>query len=218
MTEMLLHPGRTIDYNGRKITYPNVEVIYTAGGVTPPIGHQPDINELIKGFRKVDTVITHEPWWTPTAKFSDIVLPVTTCLERNDIAFGTSYGADKIWAMKQLISPLFEAKDDYWIFQQLSRIFGFEKQFTAGRTIDDWIKWSYEKSKSNVSFDEFWEKGHVQFDISEKKQKICSICRFQKRPYKKNHLRTPSGGGLKSFPKKLRHSDIMIAPPDTHAG
>lgn len=188
--DMLLHPGRTIDYNGRKITYPNVEVIYTAG--VTPIGHQPNINKLIKGFRKVDTVITHEPWWTPTAKFSDIILPVTTAFERNDIAFGSSYGADKIWAMKQLISPLFEAKDDYWIFQQLSKMFGFEKQFTSERTVDDWIRWSYEKSKSAVPFEEFWEKGHVQFEISENNRRYVRYADFRDNPIK-NHLRTPSG-------------------------
>jgi len=188
--DMLLNPGKTIDYNGRKLTYPNVKLIYSAG--VTPIGHQPDVNKCIEGFRKVDCVVTNEPWWTPTAKYSDIVLPTTTTFERNDIGFGSSYGIEFLWAMKQLISPLFEAKDDFWIFKELSARLGFEKKFTGGKTIDEWIRWSYSKSRPKVSFDEFWEAGYVENDTPAENRQFVRYADFRKNPIK-DHLPTPSG-------------------------
>lgn len=188
--DMLLNPGKTIDFNGRKITYPNVRLVYTAG--VTPIGHQPDVNEVIKGFRKMDTIITHEPWWTPTARMSDIVLPATTTMERNDISFGGTHSRNRIWAMKQLVQPLFEAKDDFWIFSQLAKRFGFEKKFTADRSLMEWIEWSYGRSGSEVSFNDFWSDGVVEFDIPKENEGFVRYADFRKDPEKHN-LRTPSG-------------------------
>lgn len=190
MADMLLYPGKTIDYSGRKLTYPNVRVIYSAG--VTPIGHQPDVNKLIRGFRSVDTVITHEPWWTPTAKYSDIVLPATTSFERNDLTFGSSYGVEYLFAMKQVISPMFEAKDDFEIFRQLSALFGFEKKFTGGKTIDEWIEWSYSKVRTDVPFKDFWDKGYVHFTPSKESREYVRHAGFREDPVK-NHLSTPSG-------------------------
>ncbi|MGE4268176.1 MAG: molybdopterin-dependent oxidoreductase [Deferribacterales bacterium] len=190
MGEMLLNPGKTIDYNGKKLTYPNIKLIYSAG--VTPIGHQPNVNKLVEGFRKVDTVITHEPWWTPTARYSDIVLPATTSFERNDISFGSSYGTEYAFAMKQVISPLFEARNDYDIFLELSKRFGFERAYTGGKSIDEWIRWSYSKMRTKVSFNDFWKKGYVHFIAPKSSREYVRHADFRKDPVA-NYLRTPSG-------------------------
>lgn len=199
MAELLLNPGKTIAYNGRRLTYPNIKLVYSAG--VTPIGHHPDVNKLIEGIRRVDTVITHEPWWTPTAKYSDIVLPVATSFERNDISFGSSYGVEYIFAMKKVIEPMFEAKHDFDIFQELSKRLGFEKEFTEGKTADEWIRWSYGKVKSHVPFEEFWEKGYVHFTPPKDSIEYVRYADFREDPVK-NHLRTPSGK-IELFSEKI---------------
>jgi trimethylamine-N-oxide reductase (cytochrome c) len=45
--EVLLNPGRTIDFNGTKITYPNVNLLHCSGGNA--ITHHQDTNMLLKG-------------------------------------------------------------------------------------------------------------------------------------------------------------------------
>jgi len=225
MSELLLNPGKTIDYNGKKLTYPNVRLIYSAG--VTPIGHQPDVNKLIAGFRSVDTVITHEPWWTPTAKYSDIVLPATTSFERDDITFGSSYGVEYVFAMKKIISSMHEAKDDFEIFRILSQKFGFEKKFTGGKTVEEWIQWSYEKIRTDVSFKDFWEKGYVHFKPSKKSREFVRHADFIANPVK-NHLLTPSGK-IEIYCEKIasfNYDDcpghpVWIEPvesPDSHHG
>jgi len=167
MSDLINKPGQTVTYKGKTITYPKVEFMLSAGA--SPIGHQPDVNELISAMRKLDTVVVMEPWWTPTAKMADIVLPATTTMERDDIASGMSYSNDRIYAMKQIVKPRFEAKDDYEIFSLLSKRFGTEKKYTRDRTPQDWLKILYKRSHArramNISFEEFWEKGTIHYDI-----------------------------------------------------
>ncbi len=68
----------------------------------------------MRGRRRPETVVVHEQYWTAQAKFSDIVLPATTSLEREDIGSGGHDGF--MIAMSAQIPPVGEARDDYAIF------------------------------------------------------------------------------------------------------
>ncbi len=83
VSDMLLHPGEPFQYDGKDLIYPDIKLVYWCGG--NPFHHHQDLNRLVRAFRKPETVIVHEPWWTATARHADIVLPSTTTLERNDI-------------------------------------------------------------------------------------------------------------------------------------
>ena len=88
--DCLMNPGKTIDVNGRKITYPDIKMIYWSGG--NPFHHHQDINQLVKSWQKrPEVIIVQDPFWTPTAKMADIVLPATTPYERNDLEMGGDY-------------------------------------------------------------------------------------------------------------------------------
>ncbi|GAA7887744.1 hypothetical protein HpMS199_13590 [Helicobacter pylori] len=95
-------------------------------------------------------MIVHEPWWTPTAKFADIVFASTSTMERDDITFGGSYSKNVVYAMRKVIEPVYESKDDYEIFRQLAlRIGGneTEQKFTESKSYMEWIKGLYEKKR-----------------------------------------------------------------------
>src|SRR6476646_63226 len=83
IADCMLHPGERYDYNGKAANYPDIRLVYWAGG--NPFHHHQDINKLRLAWQRPDCVIVHEPWWTATARHADIVFPVTTTLERNDI-------------------------------------------------------------------------------------------------------------------------------------
>ncbi|MGO4264162.1 molybdopterin-dependent oxidoreductase, partial [Lysobacter sp. TAB13] len=79
----LLNPGASYRYNGQTRTYPEIKLVYWAGG--NPFHHQADDRRLRQAFARLDTLVVHELAWTATARHADIVLPCTMTLEREDI-------------------------------------------------------------------------------------------------------------------------------------
>lgn len=89
VTDMFANPGKTIKYNGKTIKYPEIDLVYWAGGNS--FVHHQDTNALLSAWRKPTTIIVHDMYWTPTAKMADIVFPITTPYERNDITMSRDY-------------------------------------------------------------------------------------------------------------------------------
>jgi anaerobic dimethyl sulfoxide reductase subunit A len=77
----------------------------------------------IEAHRKVDFVLTLNYVLNTNAKYSDVVLPVTTMWERHGWLDGNR--EHLIWG-RQIMDPLFEAKDDDWIAVQLADRLGFD--------------------------------------------------------------------------------------------
>ena len=84
ISDMLLRPGEEFQYDGRTLRYPEVKLAYWAGG--NPFHHHQDLRRLTRALGRLDTFVVDEMHWTPTAKHADIVLPVASTLERDDIA------------------------------------------------------------------------------------------------------------------------------------
>ncbi|RDU73883.1 biotin sulfoxide reductase [Helicobacter anseris] len=195
VSEAILNPNKEINFKGKKITYPKIDMVYVCGASL--LGHEPDTNELIQALRSVDTVVVHEPWWTPTAKMADIILPSTTTLERDDITSGGSYSRNVIYAMRKAIEPLYESKDDFEIFKTLARKIGgeqLERRYSGGKTYMQWIESFYEKSDgpSFKDFAQFWKDGFVEFEIPKEAYQYVRHSDFRKDPIA-NKLATESG-------------------------
>ena len=147
IADMLRNPGQLYDFNGRREPYPDIRLIYWAGG--NPFHHHQDLNRLHEAWTKPETIIVNEPWWTPTAKRADIVFPATTPYEREDI--GRSPLDDYLFHMPRLIPPVGEARDDYAIFAGLAGRMGIGETYTEGRTVDDWLPLLYAEYRSNAA-------------------------------------------------------------------
>ncbi len=197
MADMLLNPGKTIDYDGHKIVFPDIKMLYWAGG--NHVGHHQELNRLIRALHRPETIVVHEVFWTPTARFADIVLPITSSLERNDIASIGLFSNMGFVAMKQAIAPLFEARSDFAVFSDLARRLGFEHEFTEGRGEIDWLRYLYETARKAArkqvempNFDTFWKRGIVQFPASVQGASYVTYADFRADPGS-NPLSTPSG-------------------------
>jgi biotin/methionine sulfoxide reductase len=194
ISDMLLNPGEPFEYNGRTHVYPDVKIVHWAGG--NPFHHHQDLNRLRRAWSKPDTIIVQDIYWTAAARHADIVLPVTSPLERNDIAAAPLDG----WAvaMKRLVPPLEEARDDHAIFSDLAERLGFREAFTEGRDEIGWLRHLWDRSRQEAartgrelpSFDDFWEAGHTRLDGGPEIR--CYLGPFRADP-KANPLRTPSG-------------------------
>lgn len=194
IADMLLQPGETIDFDGKRLTYPDIRLVYWAGG--NPFHHHQDINRLIEAWRRPETVIVHEPWWTATARHADVVLPATTPLERNDIAASS---LDRfVLAMHKAIEPVGEARNDLDIFAGLAGRLGFREAFTEGRDEMEWLRHIYDVCRQQAAhfelempdFDSFWEEG--RFEVAPPDQPYILFGKFREDP-EQSPLRTPSG-------------------------
>ena len=192
ISDLLLNPGAAIDYNGQRITFPDIKLIYWCGG--NPFHHHQDINRLVQAWQRPQTIIVNEIWWTPTARHADIVFPATTTLERNDIAAS----ADRYtFAMHQAIAPVAEARNDFDIFAALAERLGFREAFTEDRSEMEWLRHLYEVARQQAArhgierpdFETFWETGYVADPAPARYDFLAD---FRADP-KAHPLKTPSG-------------------------
>ncbi|UTW11169.1 molybdopterin guanine dinucleotide-containing S/N-oxide reductase [Marinobacterium rhizophilum] len=194
ISDMLLHPGEAYQYNGLDLTYPDIRMIWWAGG--NPFHHHQDINRLIQAFQKPETVIVNELNWTATARFADIVFPVTSTLEREDIGGGKRDNC--LIPMPKIIAPVGEARDEYDIFTALARRLGIEEEFTQNKTSRQWLEemWgdvSHQAAELGVelpAFDGFLNGDIIEF--ADPNPDTVLFSDFRKDP-EKNRLTTPSG-------------------------
>ena len=214
IADALLNPGKTINFKGRKITYPDIRLVFWSGG--NPFTHQQDTNKLVRAWQRPETVIVNEIFWTPTAKFADIVLPAVTELERNDIA--RAQCPDRfILAMQRAIDPLFESRSDYDIFTALAEKLGFKDKFTGGRNEMEWVRHIYDTSAKISAaqgfkmpdFEAFWAKGYVEFP--EGKADHVMFAGFRKDP-ENNPLGTASGK-IEIYSQKIASYKYADCPP-----
>lgn len=169
IADMLLNPGGAFNYNGQAMRYPDIRLVYWAGG--NPFHHHQDLNRLRAAFRRPETIIVHETAWTSSARHADIVLPATTTLERDDI--GASGGDPLMVAMKKLIEPVGEARDDYEIFSEIARRFDKFEAFTENRTSQEWLAFLFKRTHEALAaggheapdFETFWENSQLRLPL-----------------------------------------------------
>ena len=210
IADMLLDPGGSFPFNGEPLTYPDIRLVYWAGG--NPYHHHQDLNKLREAWAKPETIIVNDPFWTATARHADIVFPTTTALEREDFSWGTSELSAT--PMHRALSPFEQAKDDYAIFSGLAGRLGFEDRFTEGRTPRAWIEHLWKVTLQRAAeaeidlpdFEAFWNGGVLHLDQRAVPERAFALERFRTAP-EKAPLGTPSGK-VEIFSETLSSYDL----------
>ncbi|MGD2008714.1 MAG: molybdopterin-dependent oxidoreductase, partial [Cellvibrionales bacterium] len=195
ISDMLENPGAPYRYNGHELSYPDIDLVYWAGG--NPFHHHQDLNRLIRAWQKPRTIVINESVWTATARHADIVLPVTTFLERHDLG-GSAYD-HHLTPMHAALAPFAESRNDFDIFSGLAERLGFHDKFTEGRGEMEWIRHLYETTRSDAAnsgvtlppFEVFWRGDQFAFD-DQLPDADFRLERFRRDPTR-YPLNTPSG-------------------------
>jgi biotin/methionine sulfoxide reductase len=213
IADCLLRPGETYDFNGRTEAYPDIRLVYWAGG--NPFHHHQDTNRLRRAWRRPETIIVHEPWWTATARHADIVLPATTSLERNDV--GCAPRDNFVMAMEQAIAPVGEARNDFDIFCELARRLGCQQAYAEGRDEMGWLRHLYDRWREKVhsntipvpDFDVFWNDGW--YEIPPRAEEYILFGAFRADP-SRHKLATPSGR-IELYSERIAQFGYDDCPP-----
>ena len=120
---------------GKAGGYPDdFKLVYITNGNA--LNQFPNSNKGVKALRKPEFVVVHEQFMTPTARFADILLPVNTHLERNDIIRPWFSGPWYIY-MNKVIDSLYESRSDLEICTELAKRLGIEGY--SDKTEDEWL-------------------------------------------------------------------------------
>ncbi|MEW5423469.1 molybdopterin-dependent oxidoreductase [Amorphus sp. 3PC139-8] len=193
LADMLLNPGGSYEFGGECRTYPDIRLVYWAGG--NPFHHHQDLNRLARAFHRPETIVVNEIAWTATARHADVVFPVTLPFERNDIACS---GRENFLAASHKVSdPSCEARNDVEIFTALADVLGVRDAYTGGWTEEDWLRHLYGEAAERLNeigietpdFETFWQEGLITLPDAEP---APLLGRFRADPYR-NPLSTPSG-------------------------
>lgn len=212
IADMLLNPGQTFTYEGRVHAYPDIRMVYWAGG--NPFHHHQDLGRFGGAWAKPETIVVQDINWTSSAKCADIVLPATTTLERNDLSGGRR--ADHIFAMKQVVQPYADARSDFEIMCGLARRLGVEQAYTEGRDEMGWIRHIYEMTRTGVvarggsmpEFEAFWAAGEAAVP---QKPFAPFLSEFRKDPV--SHPLKTESGKIVLYSKTLAACAYSDCPP-----
>lgn len=194
VTDMLENPGGRFDYDGKSYEYPDIRLVWWAGG--NPFHHHQDLNRLRRAWQKPQTVIVNEWCWNSVARHADIVLPCTTSLERADIALTPKDPYQVV--MDRAVAPVGQARDDHEIMRGIAALMDVEPAFTEGRSPEEWQRWMYDISRQQAAkaqvtlpdWDSFQRAGWVKVPAPE--NPVVMMAEFRENPMA-NPLPTPSG-------------------------
>ena len=170
IADMLLHPGEPYSYDGTVRTYPDIRLVWWAGG--NPFHHHQDLARLEDAWTRPETVIVQDHAWTATARRADLVLPATTPLERHDVMMNRR--EPTLVAMSPAMAPMGEALDDHEILRRIAAEMGLEEAFTQGRTVEDWLRHLWDGAREVAAaeghalpdYETFREVGRVDLPVA----------------------------------------------------
>ena len=181
-----------------------------------------DSNYIAKAFQnpKIECIVTQHPWIENDCQFADIILPVATKFELNDIGidnltaeFGT------LFYDEQCIEPRGESRSDYEAVCAVAEKLGVLEEYTGGKSVEEWIRTGFETSGAQdyLTWEEFKDKGHwvVPNDPDWEKHGVA-LRGFASDP-EKHPLTTPSGK-LEFYSQRLADNfpDDEERPPVPH--
>ena len=124
-----------------------------------------DGNNYVRALRHPDIefIFCQHPWIENDALFADVILPVNTKLEEDDIGSDVFSGQmDMLYLQPRCIESLGESFSDYEIVCKIAERLGLLQEYTGGLSIPEIIKLGYQTSGSadKISWEELNEKGY----------------------------------------------------------
>lgn len=195
---------------GKEGGYPaDAKMAYITNG--NPLNQFMNTNKAVKALMKLESIVVHEQFMTPTAKFADILLPVNTQFERNDIVRPWQAGPYCIY-MSKAVDSLYESQSDLEICTALAEKLGISGY--SDNSEDEWLRefWQDAQNMTDTKplpdYDTFKKEG--VFKIKTDKPAIAftkQITNPQDNPFP-----TPSGK-IEIYSKKLEDRNDPQLPP-----
>jgi trimethylamine-N-oxide reductase (cytochrome c) len=180
-----------------------------------------DSNTYIKALRspRIEFILAQHPWLENDCLFADVILPVSTKFEEQDIGADTDSQFYSVVYEGKCIEPIGESRSDYEIVCMIAERLGLLEKYTGGKTVEELIKLNFENSgiQDRISYEEFKKKGYFVIPTDPEWKRYPAGLREFYDDAEGHPLKTPSGkieffaqGLAKQFP------DDRERPPVPH--
>jgi anaerobic dimethyl sulfoxide reductase subunit A len=141
--------------HGSSGAYPvDIKMIYSIGGDL--FNQLPNVHKTLAALDKLEFMVAHDHFLTPTSRHADIVLPATTFWERNDLHTPWAGAGHYVIFMRQAIEPMYECRNDFDICADLAQRLGIEGY--RDKTEIEWLR-EFTKDSPIDDFDTFMQQG-----------------------------------------------------------
>ena len=205
-----IHINKMFDglLKGKAGGYPaDIKMAWFAGG--NPLNQLGNVNKGVRALKSLEFIAVQDLFMTPTARYADILLPVKSFAEKNDLTRPWPSGPYFTFINKA-IEPLGECKTDWEIASLLAERLGFEDFET--RSEEEWLRIFVtqhpEYTQHVKDYDEFRRKGIQRVKLDE------PYVAFQKQieDPENNPFPTPSGK-IEIFSQRAADLNNPLCPP-----
>jgi molybdopterin guanine dinucleotide-containing S/N-oxide reductase-like protein len=170
--------GQSLEQQFKHFEYPmkghsEIKLFYRYGGSF--MGTMSDTTKWVRMYQspKLEFVVNQDVWFNSETRMADVILPVCTNFERDDVGEFAAAGGYTVHAssgcnhriivrQQKCLDPMWESKSDYQIFSLIADRLGRKEEFTDGKTELEWVKTFFESSDlpQHISWEEFDKKGY----------------------------------------------------------
>lgn len=124
--------GMTIPAMLEGLEQGSVKAMYILG--ENPLVSDPDVHHVKKALAKAELLVVQDIFLTETAEIADVVLPGVSFAEKDGTFSNTERRVSRV---RQALEPAGEARQDWWIIQEVSSRFGYPMAYLGPEAIFD---------------------------------------------------------------------------------
>ncbi|MEW5704444.1 MAG: formate dehydrogenase subunit alpha [Pseudomonadota bacterium] len=124
-----------------------------------PAMSDPDANRVRSALIKLEHLVSQEIFLTETAAYADVVLPASAWPEKDGTATNTNR---QIQMGRKALEPPGDAREDWWIIQEIARRLGLDWRYTHPRDVYDEMGRAM-PSLDHISWDRLEREGAVTY-------------------------------------------------------